>query len=187
MKLAPAAFALALLSVFPCVSRAAYGVSQDPITREYVFCENCPAPTRKVLDLPSQPASKVAATQSPMPATAPVVNPLPPAKVRILRIAFGFDSSALSKNAMDAIKEFVVYDLAVPGSRSVITITGSTDKVGARRHNKLLALRRARAVRDALVRMNVAKDRIKVVAKCCVDFPPSVNPGARRAVVTSGN
>jgi outer membrane protein OmpA-like peptidoglycan-associated protein len=92
-------------------------------------------------------------------------------------VHFPFASAQLTTQArqeLDALKALL------PEARA-ITLTGNTDRIGTPAFNQRLAVRRAEAVKQALVDMGVPADRIAPVeARCCVDDPPRINPPARR-------
>ena len=134
------------------------------------LCSDCPAPTRKVLAAPPPPI-RLAEVPKPKPAS-------PPGQERITHVVhFPFASARLTTQArqkLDALKALL------PEARA-ITLTGSTDRIGTPAFNQRLAIRRAEAVKQALIDMGVPADRIAPVeARCCVDDPPRINPSARR-------
>lgn len=148
------------------------GIAQTGHGPEAVFrlCTDCPAPTRKVL-APVPPPIRLAEIPKPKPV-------IPPQEERITRaVHFHFASSRLTtgaRQALDSLRPLLLE------ARS-IALTGHTDRVGHPTFNRRLALRRAETVRQALLGLGVAEERIvRVEAECCIEAPPTVHPPARR-------
>jgi len=99
---------------------------------------------------PPPPAVPVAAAEAP-PAPAPIKNFL---------IFFDFDKSSLSPEGGG-----IVDQVAHGSGVTQITITGHTDLSGSEKYNMALSLRRANAVKKALVRKGVPADEIVVIGK----------------------
>src|SRR5271156_4401452 len=99
----------------------------------------------------------VGACADPTPPPAPP----PPPPVRNFLVFFDFDKSSLTPRAMDIVREAA--KVAKAGQSAKVTCTGHTDTVGPARYNMALSLRRASAVKDALVREGVAAASISVV------------------------
>jgi outer membrane protein OmpA-like peptidoglycan-associated protein len=93
----------------------------------------------------------------------PPAAPPPPPPVRNFLVFFDFDKSTLTPRAMDIVKEAA--RVAKSGQSAKVTCTGHTDTVGPARYNMALSLRRASAVKDALVREGVAAGTIAVVGR----------------------
>ena len=93
----------------------------------------------------------------------PPAAPPPPPPVRNFLVFFDFDKSTLTPRALDIVKEAA--RVAKSGQNAKVTCTGHTDTVGAARYNMALSLRRASAVKDALVREGVAATSIAVVGR----------------------
>jgi OOP family OmpA-OmpF porin len=93
----------------------------------------------------------------------PPAAPPPPPPVRNFLVFFDFDKSTLTPRAMDIVKEAA--RVAKSGQNAKVTCTGHTDTVGPARYNMALSLRRASAVKDALVREGVAAGTIAVVGR----------------------
>lgn len=145
------------------------GVAQLHGQTPFMFCDECPEPTPKHLPLP-QPAA---------PALARI--PEAPTIKRTQRWAlhFSLGSSRLGEGARVMLNEIVTELNDDPSVR--LSLTGHTDLVGTLRFNKRLARARTRAVRDALFDLGVSRARIEQLAStCCVEHPPTTNPGARR-------
>lgn len=158
----------------PAAHAGAISITQD-VTGQYVFCELCPSPTKKILDLPEpQPAALAMAPDatSSLPVAPPASTPSP-ARAQVL---FKLNSAALLPSARR------ILDALVPQASTVskIVITGHTDKVGKRAVNERLAAARAASVKAYLIKKGISAERIRTGAGCCIDHPPSWNPPARR-------
>jgi outer membrane protein OmpA-like peptidoglycan-associated protein len=98
---------------------------------------------------------------------APVVAPPPPstpiAQAPSYMVFFDWDRSNLSQQALNTIKQAADQFKATGKAR--ITATGHTDKSGPEDYNMALSLRRANAVKDALVRDGVPPMAISVIGK----------------------
>ena len=92
----------------------------------------------------------------------PPPAPTPPAPRNFL-VFFDFDRSTLTPRAMDIVKEAA--GVAKAGQNARVTCTGHTDTAGPANYNMALSLRRASAVKDALVREGVSAAAISVVGK----------------------
>jgi outer membrane protein OmpA-like peptidoglycan-associated protein len=90
----------------------------------------------------------------------PPPAPPPPPPVRNFLVFFDFDKSTLTPRAMDIVKEAA--KVAKSGENAKVTCTGHTDTVGPAAYNMALSLRRASAVKDALVREGIAATAITV-------------------------
>jgi outer membrane protein OmpA-like peptidoglycan-associated protein len=80
-----------------------------------------------------------------------------------LLVFFDWDSAALSSQALGTVHQAANLYRANTGSR--LTATGHTDTSGPESYNMALSLRRANAVKDALVRDGVPAQAISVVGK----------------------
>lgn len=103
-------------------------------------------------------------------------------------VLFGPASAALDQTARGVVAE--VLALAGGDVRLAITVVGHSDSVGPADVNQQLSLRRAEAVRDALVAGGIDADRIRTAgageAEAVEALGDGVNdPGSRRAVVTA--
>ncbi|HTR82895.1 MAG TPA: OmpA family protein [Reyranella sp.] len=92
----------------------------------------------------------------------PPPAPTPP-PTRNFLVFFDFDRSTLTPRAMDIVKEAA--NVAKSGQNAKVTCTGHTDTAGPATYNMALSLRRANAVKDALVREGVASSSIAVVGR----------------------
>ena len=100
----------------------------------------------------------LAACEEPPPPAEP-----PPPPVRNFLVFFDFDRSTLTPRAMDIVKEAA--NVAKAGQNARVTCTGHTDTAGPANYNMALSLRRANAVKEALVRNGVAATSITVVGR----------------------
>ena len=94
--------------------------------------------------------------------------PPPPAvaaapAVRNFLVFFDFDRSTLTPRARDVVKEAAT--VAKAGQNARLTATGHTDTSGPANYNMALSLRRANAVKDALVREGVPAASIAVAGR----------------------
>ncbi|MBS0522826.1 MAG: OmpA family protein [Proteobacteria bacterium] len=96
----------------------------------------------------------------PAPPPPPVAEP---AKTVSFMVFFDWDRSNLSQQALNTIKQAADQFKATGKAR--ITATGHTDKSGPENYNMALSLRRANAVKDALVRDGVPATAISVIGK----------------------
>ena len=77
-------------------------------------------------------------------------------------VLFGFDSSALSADAMATLDKQAAFLNATPALR--VKIEGHADERGTREYNLALGERRASATRDYLVARGVDGSRIRIVS-----------------------
>ena len=115
---------------------------------------------------------------------APTVNPDADAQ-ESWTVTFAFDSAEVDEQARGIVRKAAQ---AAQDDRSVdIVVTGYTDSTGTDAYNQTLSLRRAEAVRDALVEMGIAEDRIGVAARGetrpAIDRGDQVRERANRRVV----
>ena len=98
---------------------------------------------------------------------APAVTPMPPAPppaaAPSYMVFFDWDRSNLSAQALNTIKQAANAFKTKGNAR--ITATGHTDKSGPENYNMALSLRRANAVKDALVREGVPATAIAVIGR----------------------
>jgi outer membrane protein OmpA-like peptidoglycan-associated protein len=106
----------------------------------------------------------LAACEEPPPPPAP---PSPPAPRNFL-VFFDFDKSTLTPRAMDIVKQAA--EVAKSGQDAKVTCTGHTDTTGSASYNLALSLRRANAVKTALVKAGVPADSIAVVGRGKLDL-----------------
>ena len=78
-------------------------------------------------------------------------------------VFFDWDRSNLSQQALNTIKQAA--DAFKQKGSARITATGHTDTSGPESYNMALSLRRANAVKDALVREGVPAQAISVVGR----------------------
>lgn len=152
---------------------ADWQVTQSDSVSVYVMCHegDCPIRTVKVFDLPFPAPLPI---RKPDTAAKPI--PLPSS----ISVSFELASARLSRIEKDKLKAF----LELHRDAGHFRILGSTDQVGKRRFNETLAIRRGMAVAAFLRANGVTKANIKVDSRCCIEHPPRINPGARRAVIS---
>jgi len=100
---------------------------------------------------------KFGAPAAPLPAPAPTVS------APSFMVFFDWDRSNLSAQALNTIKQAA--DAFKTKGNARITATGHTDTSGPENYNMALSLRRANAVKDALVREGVPATAISVIGK----------------------
>lgn len=168
---------LILCLVLPqaALATGVWSIDQSPLAPEYILCrvgETCPAHSQKIVDMgPARPAA----------VAVPVAAPQRPRVIAIEPVAvlFPLASSRLDESARGVLD-------GMKGWREGpyrIRIVGMTDRLGSRAFNQKLARARAQAVADHLIRHGYDAKRIAVDSQCCVDFPPTANPAARRALI----
>jgi outer membrane protein OmpA-like peptidoglycan-associated protein len=98
---------------------------------------------------------------------APATPPPPPAPPQVqttsFMVFFDWDRSNLSAQALNTIKQAA--DAYKSKGSARITATGHTDKSGPENYNMALSLRRANAVKDALVQNGVPATAIAVIGR----------------------
>jgi OOP family OmpA-OmpF porin len=97
------------------------------------------------------------------PAVAAAPPPPPPVASNSFMVFFDWDRSDLSAQAVNTIKQAAGQFKTRGNAR--ITATGHADKSGPENYNMALSLRRANAVKDALVREGVPATAISVVGR----------------------
>jgi OOP family OmpA-OmpF porin len=96
-------------------------------------------------------------------AAAPPPPPPPPVAPPSFMVFFDWDRSNLSQQALNTIKQAAAAYKQKGNAR--VTATGHTDTSGSEQYNMALSLRRANAVKDALVREGVPATAISVVGR----------------------
>jgi outer membrane protein OmpA-like peptidoglycan-associated protein/opacity protein-like surface antigen len=99
----------------------------------------------------------------PPPVTPPPPPPPPPPMPDQFVVFFGFNKSNISGEAMQVITDAAT-TAKEKGSASIIII-GHTDSSGSDAYNEALSLRRATAVKGALVSLGIAEDKISPTGK----------------------
>jgi outer membrane protein OmpA-like peptidoglycan-associated protein len=97
------------------------------------------------------------------PDAAPPPPPPPAAAAPSFMVFFDWDRSNLSQQALNTIRQAADQFKATGKAR--ITATGHADRSGPENYNMALSLRRANAVKDALVRDGVPAPAITVIGK----------------------
>ena len=159
---------------------------------------SAPNPTpipRIVAEAPPPPAPPRYEPLPPLPPPPPYVEPPPappppPPLVRNFNVFFDFDKSTLTPEARDVISE------AVKTAKQLgpvhITVTGHTDTVGSFRYNQALSERRARSVKNEMIRLGMNSGDIETIGRSFRDPLVPTGPGVRepqnrRAVIDLGN
>ncbi|MDB5489259.1 MAG: hypothetical protein JWQ58_2974 [Reyranella sp.] len=102
----------------------------------------------------------ISACDEPAPATAP---PPPPPAPQSFMVFFDWDSAKLNPQATGVVGQAAAAYKTKGGAR--INATGHTDTSGTEAYNMALSLRRANAVKDALVQQGVPATAISVVGR----------------------
>jgi outer membrane protein OmpA-like peptidoglycan-associated protein len=97
------------------------------------------------------------------PAIAPPPPAAPPVQTTSFMVFFDWDRSNLSPQALNTIKQAA--DAYRTRGSARITATGHADRSGPDSYNMALSLRRANAVKDALVQNGVPATAISVIGK----------------------
>lgn len=87
--------------------------------------------------------------------------PAPPPPPRMWMVFFDTNSSTLSGQANTTVSAAAGVATATPNTK--VEVSGYTDTEGSAAMNKALSLRRANAVRDALIRNGVSAQSIRVL------------------------
>ena len=116
------------------------------------------APAPQQVQAPAPAAA--APAQPPAPLPAPVAAAAGP---RNFTVFFDFDKSDITSDAQRVLAEAA--NSAKSGNFTRVTATGHTDTMGTPRYNMALSIRRANAVRDALVREGIPSSAIVVVGR----------------------
>ena len=98
--------------------------------------------------------------ESPQTASLSSPPPAPPPPTKSWMVFFDTDSTKLSDQAQSTVGQAA--GVAKSMANSKVTVTGYTDTEGAVAYNKALSLRRANAVKDALVRAGLSPQSITV-------------------------
>src|SRR5262249_45862543 len=98
--------------------------------------------------------------ESPQTASLQQPPPAPPPPTKAWMVFFDTNSTALSQQANTTVTEAAGVAKSTPNSRLVVT--GYTDTEGSVAYNKALSVRRANAVRDALMRNGISPAAISV-------------------------
>jgi outer membrane protein OmpA-like peptidoglycan-associated protein len=123
------------------------------------------------------PAPVVEAAPAPV-AAAPAPVPVKPAPMpRNYMVFFDFDKATITPEAAKIITEAA--GAAKMGGVTRVHLTGHTDTVGSDKYNMALSLKRADAVKDAMVRQGVPADEIVVVGKGKTDLLVPTKDGVR--------
>ncbi len=102
------------------------------------------------------------------PAPAPIASPPPPAPSPAIAkksfiVFFDFDRSNITSEGQKTINDAVA--AAKAGNSTRVTLTGHTDRSGSEQYNMALSLRRAEAVKAAMIRDGIPASAIVVIGK----------------------
>jgi OOP family OmpA-OmpF porin len=112
-------------------------------------------------------APAVAPAPAPTPVAAPAPAPAPVAKavpaLKNFLVFFDFNKADITPEAGKIINQAV--GAAKSGNAARVDLTGHADRSGSDKYNMALSLKRANAVKDAMVRQGIPAAQIAVVAK----------------------
>lgn len=111
---------------------------------------------------PPPPAPAPVAAPAPTPAPAPMVKPAP-APQKNYMVFFDFNKADITPEAAQIIAQ--ASNAAKAGHATRVDLTGHADRSGSDKYNMALSLKRANAVKDAMVRQGIPAAQISVVAK----------------------
>jgi len=106
---------------------------------------------------------RAAMTPEPEAMPAPEPEPMPMAKPQSAIIYFAFDSDALSEVGRTIVSDTV--ESAKEAGVQDYTVTGHADRAGPEDYNMNLSLRRANAVREALVSLGVNPANVSIAGR----------------------
>lgn len=142
-----------------------------------------------VPDAAPEPAPQV--VETPAKPEPIVVEPEPEPKREIYvpdvkeltfpEIYFEFNKSAIRASETEKVQ--AIYDALQANPDVKVLVTGWCSNSGSRKVNDALSLRRAKAVKDRLVKMGIDESRIEVSGKG-IDYNELIAKKARRVVVT---
>ena len=84
------------------------------------------------------------------------------------RIHFDFNKATIKREYMPYLNVIAKYLKAHPKLK--VKIVGYTDNIGSEKYNQKLALKRAKAVKNALVKFGISPSRIEIIGKGKRDF-----------------
>ncbi|MBD3767215.1 MAG: OmpA family protein [Gammaproteobacteria bacterium] len=119
------------------------------------LCPGAKAPEAK----PAQVAKPAAVRPAPAPA-APMAAPIVTKKTLKASELFAFDSAKLTPKAEQEIANTAAEAKSLK-SINLVIVEGHTDNIGTAAYNQQLSIKRANAVRDALIKNGVPADKIQ--------------------------
>jgi len=108
-------------------------------------------------------APMAAPVAAPAPAPAPAAKPMQAVIAKSYLVFFDFDKSDITPEAQKIINQAAAN--AKASNATSIQLTGHTDAAGSEKYNMALSLRRANAVKAALVKLGIPENEISVVGK----------------------
>lgn len=115
-----------------------------------------------------------------LPAAAPAAEPAPPSEPLVVR--FAFDSAVLLPETLGALREA----MARAEGGAILAVTGHADRAGPQDYNLKLSLRRAEAIKDALLTLGADPEDIVLAGQGetqpAVATPDNVREPANRRV-----
>lgn len=121
------------------------------------------------LDLAYVGLNYVFGKAAPAPAPEPITQTVTTSYTLDANTTFGFDSSALSDQGKDAVKQVIVEAQNSELQFVQYNVAGYTDRIGNPNYNQKLSERRAQAVADELVAKGVAPADISTVGMGSAD------------------
>lgn len=112
--------------------------------------------------VPQQPAEVASSTPQENLDEEPAKEMQPPVQVTFDQVYFAYDQSALSEQARAALSNNAVILQTSPDLK--VSIEGHCDDRGSDEYNLALGERRARAVRNFLVSLGVAPERMETIS-----------------------
>lgn len=134
------------------------------------FGEPTPAPAAEQAMPSAAPAPMAAAKQADLPPAlapiAPSVNCSPRFETISISVEkiFGFDQFEMQAGAKPLL-DTVAEQLKAHPEFALVMVTGHTDRIGSARYNQRLSERRANQVKDYLVSVGVAANRLESIGK----------------------
>lgn len=108
---------------------------------------------------PEAPKAAPVVAAAPMPAAKPAQTVI----AKSYLVFFDFDKSNITPEAQKIIEQAAAS--AKTSNATSIALTGHTDAAGSEKYNMALSLRRANAVKAALVKLGISEKEISVVGK----------------------
>lgn len=159
---------------------------------QHVICDTCPktqllAPYRDpiVAKLKLNPIEPGAPEKVSDPSDVAVAKPMVPATTEVATdkslavIGFRLDSYRLDKKATATIAKIAKGLKEQNSGEVLVRVDGYTCKLGSKKHNDKLAVKRAKAVADALKRQGIAVAKVSGEGVCCYVDEKHLEPNRR--------